>query len=118
VPRGADRPDLLLTLTNDGWFGVTTGPRQHYHQGRVRAVESGVPLLRASSNGISALVDAHGREHARLELNAVGTLDVQTPARLAPTIYGRVGDGLAWALMGALATLLLVRIPKTSQKLQ
>ncbi len=86
------RPDLLLTLTNDGWFGTTTGPRQHYHQGRVRAVETGVPLLRASSNGISAMIDPLGRERARLELNAVGTFDTRLPQPVTATPYARWGD--------------------------
>jgi len=59
--------------TNDGWFGNPSGPRQHYHSGRVRAVEWALPMLRASSNGISALIDARPRARA-VELNAVGTL--------------------------------------------
>jgi apolipoprotein N-acyltransferase len=109
VPAGTVRPDVLLTLTNDGWFGVMTGPRQHYHQGRVRAVETGTPLLRASSNGISALVDPFGRERARLELNAVGTLDVQLPPKIDVTKYALLGDWLAVLLMSSIATLLLLR---------
>jgi apolipoprotein N-acyltransferase len=109
IPNGPVRPDLLLTVTNDGWFGVTTGPRQHYHQGRVRAVEAGVPHLRASSNGISALIDPLGRELARLELNAVGTLDVQVPPKLGTTPYSATGDALTWLMIGAFAALLLRR---------
>jgi apolipoprotein N-acyltransferase len=117
VPKGEARADLLLTLTNDGWFGVMTGPRQHYHQGRVRAVETGVPLLRASSNGISALVDPLGRERARLELNAVGTFDVQIPLRVATTFYARFGDWLVVLLMSSIATLLLLKRGKIGLKL-
>ncbi len=103
LTRAAGRPALLLTLTNDGWFGTTTGPRQHYHQGRVRAVETGVPLLRASSNGISAMIDPLGREHGRLELNAVGTLDTRLPQTVAAPPYARWGDGAILALILVLA---------------
>ena len=103
------RPNLLLTLTNDGWFGVTTGPRQHYHQGRVRAVETGVPLLRASSNGISAMIDPLGRERGRIELNAAGTFDVRVPGSIAPTAYLRWGDKMAFALMMGLSFALMLR---------
>ena len=54
IVQGAERPGLLVNVTNDGWFGNTTGPRQHFHQARVRAVEEGLPLIRAANNGISA----------------------------------------------------------------
>ena len=100
----AKRPDIVITITNDGWFGNTTGPRQHYHQARVRAVEMGVPMLRASSNGISSLLDGQGRELARLELNAVGTLDVVPPGALTPPLYARFGD---WIFATLVATALL-----------
>lgn len=85
VVQGSERPGLLLNLTNDGWFGNSTGPRQHYHQARVRAVEEGLPLVRAANNGISAAFDPLGRELGALGLNVRGTLDVALPqARQAP----------------------------------
>jgi apolipoprotein N-acyltransferase len=105
----AGRADLLLTLTNDGWFGTATGPRQHYHQGRVRAIETGVPLLRASSNGISAMVDPLGREQARIELNAIGTFDAAVPVPLSPPVYARWGDGIFVGLLVSLALILLIK---------
>jgi apolipoprotein N-acyltransferase len=55
IVQGSERPALMLNLTNDGWFGNTTGPRQHLHQARVRAVEEGLPLMRAANNGISVV---------------------------------------------------------------
>jgi apolipoprotein N-acyltransferase len=86
------KPQLLINVTNDGWFGNTTGPRQHFHQARTRAVEFGVPLVRAANNGISALVDPYGRVVAKLNLNERGVMDVQVPA-VAPTpLYALYGD--------------------------
>jgi apolipoprotein N-acyltransferase len=100
-----DRPLLLLNVTNDAWFGDTTGPRQHFHQARVRAVEEGVALLRVANNGISALVDGKGRVGERLGLNQQGTRDARLPAPLPPPPYARCGDAiflLIW-LCGAAA---------------
>jgi apolipoprotein N-acyltransferase len=92
IVQGSERPSLMLNLTNDGWFGNTTGPRQHLHQARVRAVEEGLPLIRAANNGISAGVDGYGRILARLGLDARGVIDVALPAALAPPPYARLGD--------------------------
>ena len=109
VVEGSERPGLLLNVTNDGWFGDTTGPRQHLHPARVRAVEEGLPLVRAANNGISAAVDPYGRILARLDLDARGTIDVGLPAALAPPPYARLGDivflGL-WLAGAAAATFL------------
>jgi apolipoprotein N-acyltransferase len=109
VVEGSGRPGLLLNVTNDGWFGDTTGPRQHLHQARVRAVEEGLPLVRAANNGISAAVDPYGRILARLDLDVRGTIDVGLPAALAPPPYARLGDILflgLW-LAGAVAAISL-----------
>lgn len=105
VVQGPERPALMLNLTNDGWFGNTTGPRQHLHQARVRAVEEGLPLVRAANNGISAGIDGHGRMLARLDLDARGVIDMALPTALAPPLYARFGDAiflLLW-LIGAAA---------------
>ncbi len=94
VVQGAARPGLIVNVTNDGWFGNTTGPRQHLHQARVRAVEEGLPIIRAANNGISALIDGNGQLLATLGLNARGVIDAQLPPALEPPIYARWGDGL------------------------
>jgi apolipoprotein N-acyltransferase len=94
VSAGPERSGLLVNLTNDGWFGNTTGPRQHMHQARVRAVEAGLPLLRAANNGISALIDAHGRVLVELGLDQRGSADTGLPSPLPPTPYARFGDGI------------------------
>src|SRR5262249_58837887 len=92
VVQGQDRPGLLINVTNDGWFGNTTGPRQHFHQARVRAVEEGLPLIRAANNGISAAVDGYGRVLARIDMNVRGAVDVPLPVALSPPLYARIGD--------------------------
>ena len=103
--QGAERPGLIINTTNDGWFGDTTGPRQHFHQARVRAVEEGLPLLRAANNGISAAIDGYGRILAQLKLDTRGTIDVALPAALSPPPYARVGDLFFFALWALVAAL-------------
>jgi apolipoprotein N-acyltransferase len=97
----------LLNLTNDGWFGISTGPYQHFAQARLRAVEQGLPLVRAANTGISAVVDPLGRVVASLPLGTQGILDSALPQALPPTPYSRIGDGGA-ALLLALALLLVL----------
>ncbi len=94
VVQGAERPGLIVNVTNDGWFGNTTGPRQHLHQSRVRAVEEGLPLIRAANNGISAMIDANGRIAASLDLNIRGVIDQSIPAPISAPLYARWGDVL------------------------
>ncbi len=92
IIEGAERPGVMLNVTNDGWFGNTTGPRQHFQQARVRAVEEGLPLIRAANNGISAMIDGQGRVLARLDLDVRGVIDAELPAPLPPPPYARFGD--------------------------
>jgi apolipoprotein N-acyltransferase len=92
IIEGAERPGMIVNLTNDGWFGNTTGPRQHFHQARVRAVEEGLPLVRAANNGISAMIDGRGRVLGSLDVDVRGVIDADLPAALAPPLYARFGD--------------------------
>jgi apolipoprotein N-acyltransferase len=87
-----DRPGWIVNLTNDGWFGISTGPYQHLQQSRLRAIEEGLPLVRAANTGISAVIDPLGRTVAQLGLGIEGVLDAGLPAAIAPTIYARTGD--------------------------
>ena len=87
----ANRPDWLLNVTNDGWFGRSPGPYQHFASARFRAVEEGLPMARAANTGISAMVDPFGRVIASLPLGTEGALDVLLPAPLAPTWFSRTG---------------------------
>ena len=93
IDAGGERAAWLLNVTNDGWYGISTGPYQHFQAARLRAVEQGLPMVRAANNGISGVVDPVGRVLAQLPLDAVGVLDVRLPAPLeAPTFYARWGD--------------------------
>src|SRR6185437_12316950 len=87
----ADRPEWLVNVTNDAWFGNSAGPRQHLAAARARAVEEGLPLLRAANTGISAAFDAHGRELGRIAIGQAGTLVVPLPLPLPPTLFARFG---------------------------
>jgi apolipoprotein N-acyltransferase len=87
----ADRPDWMVNVTNDAWFGDSAGPRQHLAAARLRAVEEGVPLMRAANTGISAGFDSRGHEIARLGMQTAAVLSVQLPARVAPPVYARIG---------------------------
>jgi len=95
----AHRPAWLLNITNDAWYGYTSGPFQHVAIARTRAVEEGLPLARAANNGISALFDPYGRVLGRLDLDAVGVLDEKLPDALPPTLYSRLGDGSFFAAL-------------------
>ena len=86
-----DRPGWLVNVTNDAWFGNSTGPRQHLAAARMRAVEEGLPLLRAANTGISAAFDARGHELGRIGMQATGTLAVALPGELPPTLFARFG---------------------------
>ena len=86
-----DRPGWLVNVTNDAWFGNSTGPRQHLAAARMRAVEEGLPLLRAANTGISAAFDARGHELGRIGMQATGTLAAALPGELPPTLFARFG---------------------------
>ena len=92
VPSG-ERPGWLINLTNDGWFGISSGPYQHLQQARVRAIEQGLPLVRAANTGISAVIDPLGRIVKSLPLGTEGVLDASLPRRIDRTLYARTGDG-------------------------
>jgi apolipoprotein N-acyltransferase len=103
-----DRPGWIVNLTNDGWFGISTGPYQHLQQTRMRAVEEGLPVVRAANTGISAVIDPVGRIVAKLDLGVEGVLDAGLPAAIAPTVYVRIGD-IPAAMFVALAIIVAVR---------
>jgi apolipoprotein N-acyltransferase len=118
VVHEGQRPAWLLNVTNDAWFGDSIGPYQHFAMARVRAVEEGLPLVRAANTGISAVVDSYGRVTASLGLNQTGVVDSPLPQALAtPTPYARLRDLplLAFVAAGFLSAL-ATRRPLTQEK--
>jgi apolipoprotein N-acyltransferase len=107
----ADRPDWIVNLTNDAWFGRSTGPYQHFATARLRAVEEGLPLVRVANSGISGLIDPYGRVEEMLPLGARGTLDINLPLPIPQTIFARYGlwTSLACGLLILALTLVLHR---------
>ncbi|TCL08733.1 apolipoprotein N-acyltransferase [Shimia isoporae] len=108
------RPRVMLHMTNDAWFGNFSGPYQHLAQARMRAIETGVPVLRAANTGVSAAIDAQGRIVAALTLNEAGALDVALPALAPETFYSRTGDTpLALLLLALILTMAALRWRKS-----
>ena len=92
----ADRPDFIFNPSNDAWFGAW-GPPQHLAQARMRALEEGLPLIRATPTGISAVVDAEGRLLASLPWRTAGVIDSRLPPAAPPTLFSRFGNWLSFA---------------------
>ena len=91
VPRG-ERPGWIVNVTNDGWFGISSGPYQHFQQARVTAIAEGLPLVRAANTGISGVIDPLGRIVKSLPLGDDGVIDAPLPRALPPTPYADYGD--------------------------
>jgi apolipoprotein N-acyltransferase len=98
------RPQWLVNITNDAWFGVSSGPYQHLTSARLRTIEEGLPMLRAANTGVSAVIDAYGRILAALDMEREGVIDHVIPAARSPTPYSRWHD---WTLLALLACLSL-----------
>jgi len=107
MPKGR-RPGWIVNVTNDGWFGISSGPYQHLQQARVRAIEEGLPLVRAANSGISAVVDPLGRIINSLPLGSEGVIDSPLPQPVSIPIYARVGDAPT-ALVVVVSLLALIR---------
>ena len=99
INSAQSRPEFLLQVTNDAWFGARSGPYQHLAQARMRAIEQGVPMARAANTGVSAMIDPLGRVTASLGLGLAGYVDAELPAPLPPTLYSRTGDLLAFVVL-------------------
>jgi len=99
------RPRWLLNITNDAWFGLSSGPYQHLTSARLRTIEEGLPMLRSANTGVSAVIDAYGRVLASLDMEHEGIIDHSIPPARAATPYGRWHD---WTL---LVLLLVLAVP-------
>ncbi len=102
------RADMILNLTNDSWFGRTPGPWQHLHQARLRAVETGLPLVRVANSGITGIYDGHGRETARMALDQRGVVDERPPTKIQPLYAAQTRNNNYWLLIAALGCIGLV----------
>ena len=114
VNTGPRRPRWIVNVSNDSWFGVTSGPLQHLNQASYRAIEEGLPIVRATPTGVSAIIDAYGNIQAGevLGLGQTGIVDGRLPQALPTTTYGRVGDIVTAGLL--LVSLLAALGPLTT----
>ena len=108
LTTSGERPGWIVNVTNDGWFGISSGPYQHLQQARVTAIEQGLPLVRAANTGISAVIDPVGRIIGSLPLGSEGVMDAPLPRPIGAPIYARLGDAPAAALI-VLAFVLVIR---------
>jgi apolipoprotein N-acyltransferase len=99
VVEPGKRPHWLVSLTDDSWFGPWVGPYQHLAIAKVRAVEEGLPIVRAASTGVSAVIDPYGRVVASLGLDQIGIVDAALPGEIESTIYSFVGDAIFVAML-------------------
>lgn len=99
--RSGRRPLAIVNVSNDAWYGVTSGPLQNLNISAYRAIEEGLPMLRATPTGVSAVIDPHGRIMfgERLDLGKNGVIDARLPPPGQPTIYSRLGDAPLWLFL-------------------
>ena len=101
VQSRSGRPDWLIHITNDAWFGSLSGPYQHLAQVQARAIEQGLPVARSANTGVSAVIGPHGRVLWSLPLGVAGHFDAQLPKPLARTPYVRLGEW-PWLIVSVL----------------
>lgn len=115
--RGAvnEHTDYLLTVSNDTWFGASHGPAQHMQIARMRALEFGRPLLRATNNGISAVVDERGHELVRAEQFVATSISAEVPLVSGHTWFHRYGSWPAWLVALLFALISVFNVVKRRQ---
>ncbi len=112
---GIDKAGWILNITNDAWFGLTSGPYQHFHQTRLRAVEEGVPVIRAANNGISAVIDSYGRVLEKISLDKSGILTSQIPLKVVLWIGAYERNFMFWLILSIVFLIFLPRIWSKNQ---
>ena len=110
--KAAGRPAWIVNVSDDAWFGASYGPLQHLNIARYRAIEEGLPMVRATPTGTSAVIDAYGRiaPGARLDHGAAGVIDQPLPPALSATVFERIGDIGFWLMLAVSATAMIGRI--------
>jgi len=110
--------DAIINLTNDAWFGDSSGPYQHLNSARFRAIEQGIPVLRAANTGISAVIDPYGRIIKKINLNKSGSIVSTLPNKTKKTLYSKIGDFLFFSvLMLSVLILLLIKINRKNERI-
>ncbi len=94
--------DFIVNVTNDAWYGATPGPYQHFRQAQLRAVETGLPLVRVGNNGVSAVTDGKGRVLGGLSLNTIGFIDVKLPKKSERNGYSWLPQAVFWSIIALL----------------
>lgn len=104
------RPAWIVNVSNDAWFGTTSGPLQHFNLASYRAIEEGLPMARATPTGVSAMIDSYGRvvPGGRIGLHQVGVIDVLLPPTVKATPYSRWGNGLFVLMLGLSAAVIVI----------
>jgi apolipoprotein N-acyltransferase len=103
VVEPGHRPEWLVTMTDDSWFGPWTGPYQHLGIAKIRAAEEGLAVVRAANTGVSAVIDPYGRVTTSLELGVAGIVDSPLPKPLKSTVFARGGDLIFWLMLIAIS---------------
>jgi apolipoprotein N-acyltransferase len=111
--------EWLLNITNDGWYGISSGPFQHFHMAQLRAIESGKPMIRIANTGISAVIDAYGKILNRLNLAQEGVINFHLPQKInQATLYSRLSilSPLLIIIILLLMSVTIARISKIFEK--
>ncbi len=95
----ARRPGWIVNVSDDSWFGPWAGPLQHLLIAQTRAIEEGLPIVRATNSGISAVIDPFGRIRSKLELDRMGIVDAPLPVRIEQPFFARGGKYAFWLLL-------------------
>jgi apolipoprotein N-acyltransferase len=103
VVEPGHRPEWLVTMTDDSWFGPWTGPYQHLGIAKIRAAEEGLAVVRAANTGVSAVIDPYGRVTTSLELGVAGIVDSPLPKPLKSTVFAQAGDLIFWLMLIAIS---------------
>ncbi|MBR3677198.1 MAG: apolipoprotein N-acyltransferase [Alphaproteobacteria bacterium] len=101
VKKGAEKPTWAVVLTNDGWYGVSSGPYQHLVAAQMRAAEEGISIVRSANSGISAVISAYGEIRAKIPLGTKAAIDALIkPEEAHQTLFGTYGNKIPLALSG------------------
>lgn len=108
--KSTTEAEWILNVTNDAWFGITSGPHQHYYQARIRAVDEGLPVIRAANSGISAVIDGYGRVIDTVALDTPGIIDAKLPSKVALWLHQEIKLYIIWVFIISTFALVIKRV--------